>query len=524
VRVIAQDSGGDLLIGTDGGLNRVHDDRIVADPLLARLGSEKVTSIYVDSARSIWLGTRGDGLIRIGGGKIARLTTDSGLPNKSIYQLLGDGKGRLWMSSPGGIFSAALTDLNSVADGRASSVAVSAYGIADGMETTQMSGGIQPAGARMPDGRLAFPSVKGLVIIDPDRVRIDRPSPVHIESVLVDDRPVPLNDVVIDSGRRKVEIAFTACSLLSPERLSFRYRLRGLSDAWTVATIPRSAQYSNLAPGHYVFEVVAQDGAIHGNVSQAAIGFTWQAHVYQTWWFYVLTALFVGGVCWSGLRFFANQHSMRYALRLSERTRIARDMHDTVIQGCVGCSTLLEAAAGVAVPEAWRMMDFVDRARIQLRLTLDEARQALTDLRQDSFAEGLGDALDELARGITRDSGVSVLVRIEGMQWPLAEGLSRSLLLVAREALRNAVAHAQSARIEVHLFFTQAGLVLKICDDGCGFAVDDSDLCSTDHFGIVGMRERVEQIGGSFALCSAPGEGTSIIVSLPATMAVAVAS
>jgi signal transduction histidine kinase/sugar lactone lactonase YvrE len=516
VRVIAQDSGGDLLVGTDGGLNRVHNDRIVTDPLLTRLGREKVTSLYVDSAGFIWIGTRGDGLIRLGHGKISRLTTDSGLLSNSIYQLVAGRQGRLWISGPSGVFSAAMEDLNAVADERIPAVAVSVYGIADGMATTQMSGGIQPAGAQMPDGRLAFPSVKGLVLIDPHRARIEKASPVHIEAAILDGNPVPVSgDIVVDAGHRRLQIDFTAPSLLSPERLSFRYRLRNLSDEWNVAIDPRSAQYSNLPPGRYVFEVEARDGAIPGNVSRASIGVIWKAHFYRTWWFYSLVGLTLCGAFWIAFRSYEHQQKMRYAVRLAERTRIARDMHDTVIQGCIGASTLLEAAAGSAGPESAPVMEFLDRARIQLRLTLDEARQALTDLRRDSFAEGLGGALEDLARTMTREAGVPVEVKVEGPRSPLPETLNRNLLLVAREAIRNSVAHAEPARIEVHLAFAPGRLDLEIRDDGRGFPTDRMGFIPVDHFGITGMRERVEQLGGSFSLRSVPGEGTSVTASVP---------
>jgi ligand-binding sensor domain-containing protein/signal transduction histidine kinase len=516
VRAIAQDFNGDLLVGTDGGLNRVHNDKIAADPLFAQLGMEKITSIYVDQAHSIWLGTRGDGLIRIGGGKISRLTTDDGLISKSIYQLVGDGRGRLWMSSPRGIFSAAMEDLNAVADDRTPTLAVSAYGIADGLETTQMSGGIQPAGALLPDGRLAFASVKGLVIVDPNRARLEKSSPVHIESVLIDDSPVPLHgEITVPAGHRELQIDFTAPSLLAPERLSFRYRLRNFSDTWNIAINPRSARYANLAPGRYVFEVEARDGAIPGKVSRAAVTVIWKAHFYRTWWFFSIVTLTLGAALWLAFRYYEHQRNLRYAVRLAERTRIARDMHDTVIQGCVGASTLLEAAAGFAESEAPPVMEFLDRARVQLRLTLDEARQALTDLRHDSFAEGLGGALEELARGVSRESNVAVQVKTDGLQQPLPESVSRNLLLVAKEAVRNSVAHSGAARIEVHLSFAPARLDLEIRDNGCGFAAARPDLCPTDHFGITGMRERVEQMGGSFTLRSAPGEGTGVFASLP---------
>jgi signal transduction histidine kinase len=420
------------------------------------------------------------------------------------------------MSSPAGIFSAAMEDLNDVAEGRTPNLAVSAYGIADGLETMQMSGGIQPAGALLPDGRLAFASVKGLVLIDPNRTRLEKSSPVHIESVIVDDIPVPMHgDVTVEAGHRELQIDFTAPSLLAPERLSFRYRLRNLSDDWSVAAHPRSAQYANLAPGRYVFEVEARDGAIPGKVSRAAVTVIWKAHFYRTWWFFSILTVALCGALWLAFRYYEHQQKMRYAVRLAERTRIARDMHDTVIQGCVGASTLLEAAAGFAESEAAPVMEFLDRARVQLRLTLDEARQALTDLRHDSFAEGLGGALEDLARGVSREAKLPVEVKIEGPRPQLPETLNRNMLLVAREAIRNSVAHSGAARIEIHLSFAPTRLDMEIRDDGCGFPAERPDFCPTDHFGITGMRERVEQLGGSFSLRSAPGKGTSINASLP---------
>src|SRR5262249_39427154 len=156
------------------------------------------------------------------------------------------------------------------------------------------------------DGRLLFPSVKGLVIVDPMHIRVDRPSPVRVEAVIVDDVPVSLQGrIVVPPGHRKLQIEFTASSLLSAERLSFRYRLRGVSDNWSVATTPRIAQYSNLAPGDYTFEVVSQDGAILGSVSQASIEFRWQPHFYETSWFYTAAAVLLCALIWTGFRFSA---------------------------------------------------------------------------------------------------------------------------------------------------------------------------------------------------------------------------
>jgi ligand-binding sensor domain-containing protein/two-component sensor histidine kinase len=517
-RVVTGDRNGDVLVGTDYGVSRVHDDQIVSDPLLLRVGREKIYAIHVDGSGTIWLGTRGAGLIRIGNGIVCWITTHNGLLSNSIYQVLEDANGQLWMSSPAGIFSASLMDLNAVADGNSTSVAAAAYGLADGLESTQMSDGGDPAGTQLRDGRLAFPSVKGLVIIDPNHVRIDKPAPVRVESVFVDDKPVgPENRLVIPPGPRKLEIDFTACSLLSTDRLSFRYRLRGLSDKWNISVGPRRAQYYNLPPGSYTFEVVAQDGEAPRNVSQASVGLIWKPYFYQTAWFYGLVALALCGLGVTGLRFYASEQRRIYDLRLAERTRVAREMHDTVIQGCVGVSTLLEAAAGSAGSDTGHMSEFLNRARVQLRLTLDEARQALRDLRHDSFAHGLGGALEELGKSVSKELNLPVEVKMDGEPRVLSEDVNRNLLLIAREAIRNAVAHAEPFSIRVFLSFSATNLRLEIHDDGRGFVVDEATFGEHDHFGITGMRERATQLSGSFTLYSQPTAGTKVIIVLPNT-------
>jgi ligand-binding sensor domain-containing protein/signal transduction histidine kinase len=516
VRVLARDRNGDILAGTDRGVSRVHGDRIEKDPLLERAGPEKIYSIYVGGSGAIWLATRGAGLIRIAKGRLARLTTRSGLPSDSIYQLVEDGRGNLWMSGPNGVFYAPLADLNQVADGQTDSIAVAAYGIADGMETTQMSAGFQPSGTAMSNGSLAFPSVKGLVLIDPNVMRVETPSPVRVESLMVDGSAISLRGApAIPPGHRKIRIDFTVCNLLSPEHLSFRYRLRGFSDNWTVAMNPRTAEYSNLAPGRYTFEVTAQDGAMPGNISRAELTFMWLPHFYETGWFYSLAALAALASIWLGAKFFARQERLRYNLRLAERARVAREMHDTVIQGCVGASTLLEAAAGCAITQSGELREYLDRARIQLRLTLDEARQAIRDLRHDSFANGLAGALEELCETVRKEINIPVKFQLTGQPAALPESVSRNLLLVAREAVRNAIAHAEPNGIQVTLCSSDMEIRLEIHDDGCGFEWAPNTFRAADHFGITGMRERMEQMGGSLDLRSNPGDGATVIAMLP---------
>ena len=516
VRAIVEDPNGDMLVGTDRGLNRFHDGRFVTDPAFLPLRRDRVWSVYVESPDTLWIGTLGGGLVRIHDGKAARITSREGLLSNSIFQVLGDGQGDLWMSSPLGLFAASIADLNAAADGRSDSVAVLAYGTGDGLESPQINGGVQPAGCLTSDGELWFPSVKGAVHFKPGPLRTSYHSPVRVESVLVDGKPVSAgSDVTLAPGRRRVEFDFTACSLRAPERVVFRYKLENYDAHWIAATGRRSTSYDNLPPGQYRFRVVARDGSLDASPTEAGITLTVQPQFFQTSWFYGLVLLAVAAAVAGVLLYQERQARERYNLRLAERTRIAREMHDTVVQGCVGVSTLIEAAVSSARSDPDLMLECLDNARIHLRLTLDEARQALTDLREDSFENGLPGALAELTQAVSNEKRIPVTLEVVGPATPLAESNSRTLLLVTREAIRNAVMHGAPGQVVVRLAFTPSGVHLEIRDNGCGFEPAAAGLAAEGHFGILGMRERMEQIWGSLEVTSTPGAGTIVTARMP---------
>ena len=516
IRTIVPDQHGDLLVGTERGLNRFHNGKIVSDRVFAELSRDRVWSIFPESKDTLWVGMRGGGLARIRDGKVSRITTQEGLPSNSVFQVIGDEAGRLWMSGPLGISSASFADLNAAADGKMSSIAVFSYGTGDGLESSQMNGGFQPSGCIGPKGEIWFPSVRGAVHFSPNHYRRERHPPVRMESVLIDNQMVPATgDIVIGPGRRHVEIDFTACSLRAPERLAFRYKLDGFDGLWITAARRRAADYHNLPPGRYRFRVIAVNGSLDGSSSEAGVSLVVRPYFYQTGWFYAL-ALAAAGACVGGvLLLHERQAHDRYNLRLAERTRIAREMHDTVVQGCVGISTLIEAAVGCAGSDQAQMLECLDNARIHLRLTLDEARQALSDLRHDSFENGLAGALSELARAVSSEKAIPVTVDVEGSAAPLGDSVNRTLLLVTREAVRNAVAYGAPSAIKVRLVFEPATIRLEIHDNGCGFEPATDHLAASGHFGILGMRERMEQICGSLEVVSSPGNGTMVTARLP---------
>ena len=517
VRCLAEDANGDLLVGTDGGINRVRNSAFVSDPLLAQLRNDRIWVILPDKD-GLWLGTRGSGLIRIRKGRVSRLTTQQGLPGNSIYQILDGGDGSLWMSGSAGIFSVNRAELDAAAVGRVGRVAPIPWGLDEGVLSTQMNGGMHGAGFRSAEGDYWFPGVKGAVRISPSLGRSTRLRPVLIESVVAADSPIAFGgEIVIPPGRGKLQIDFTSPNLSSPDRLSFQYRLEGFEEAWNVSGRVRTAYYTNIPPAKYRFHVIARSGTAAGDVAEAIVPLLWLPHFYETGWFYACLAGLAGLMLFGSLRFYARVTRARFSLVLEERTRLAREMHDTVIQGCVGVSSLLEAARSLPPSASGQSKELLERAAEQVRVTVNEAREAVWDLRNsDPSAERNPDALfqtlEKFARQAEGSSGIPVRTEVSGSAVLLGERAGRNLLLVAREAIRNAVAHARPTVVTARLNFSADGVCLEVLDDGSGFV--PSSIPEDGHYGIMGMRERMKQSGGTLELISAPGNGTTVVARL----------
>lgn len=518
VRTIVKTRDGSLWIGTDGGVSVVRGGKFASLPVLRRLAGYRVWSIHEDGDGNIWIGTRGDGLFRLKGGRLAHYTTRCGLPDDNIYQILQDRRGNLWFSGRAGIFAISLADLDRNQECAARSLNATLYVSSAEAEAGEVNGGVQPAGSSAPSGALWFPTIKGAVRIEPDEVHAARPKTALIEEVIADGRDVPLSGSVrIRPGEGRLEIHYTAPALIEPEQIRFKYRLDGFDRRWTEAGSSRVAYYTNLPPGKYRFRVEAFAGqAPLGRTAEADFAFVWAAHFYQTVWFYALCALFLGSLIWAGFLLHLAQTKARYTAVLAERSRLAREMHDTVIQGCVGVSTLLEATSSVEPPPSEMARDLLDRARTQIRQTLAEAREAVWNLRHASLeADSIATGLSSLARQLSAESGVGFHAETMGNPVFLDGWLKGNLLLVAREAARNALEHGRPENVLIRLSFTKNKLSLEVTDNGCGFDASTVLAGQNGHYGIVGMKERIEQAGGRFELTSESGKGTRVMAIVP---------
>jgi PAS domain S-box-containing protein len=295
VRTILESRDGSLWIATNRGLSRLKDGRFTSYTTREGLSHNFLFSLYEDRAGVLWVSTFGGGLNRFKDGKFTSYTTAVGLFDDVAFQILEDDEGNLWMSCNRGIYRVSKRELEAFDRGEIKKITCQVYGTADGMQSAECNGSAQPAGVRTRDGRLWFPTAKGVVVIDPRNLGLnDLPPPVVIEKVLANKQSLPLTGVIqLSPDQRELEIRYAALSFLAPQRVFFKYRLEGFDKDWVDAGTRREAFYTNLPPGRYRFQVLACNNDGVWNLTGAALEFYLKPHFYQTIWFYLLCTLTV---------------------------------------------------------------------------------------------------------------------------------------------------------------------------------------------------------------------------------------
>jgi ligand-binding sensor domain-containing protein/signal transduction histidine kinase len=518
VATIYEDSKGSLWIGTFGGLTRFNNEEFSSLTTKDGLSSDLVISVYEDAQGTLWIGTNGGGLNRLKDGHLTAYTTTNGLLDDVVYRIMEDDRNNLWLSCRKGVFHASKKELDDFARGTIGAIAPVAYGTADGMMTRECSGGGDPAGWRGSDGTFWFPTIKGVATIDPQKIRTNaQPPPVAIEEIRVDEQSIaPREKLELPAGNSRLEFYYTAPSFVAPDKVRFKYKLEGFDSDWVDGANRRIAYYTNLRPGSYTFRVIACNNDGVWNETGAALGFYLKPYFYQTYWFYALVLLVLAMLAWLLYQFRVRSMKAQFAAVLAERTRIAREIHDNLAQEMAGISVQLEVVARTMPPGAERAKAQLDRVRMLVRHGIAEARRYVWELRSPALQHNdLPTALSETARRLTADTSVEAQVQVSGTFRPLSQVVEDNLLRIGQEAINNAVKHAQARQIFVSLIFDEGHVQLQVLDDGCGFDSQAADNAANGHFGLVGMRERVEQIGGTLSINSRNGSGTEIVVEVP---------
>jgi len=536
VRALSEDGSGNLWAGTeDGNLFRISGDTFESFHPEDSKASQAIWSLLAEADGTVWAGTFRGGLLRWRNGKFTRFSIKDGLPDNVICQILDDGS-NLWLGSHQGILKVAKSALDSFARGKTNTISVTQFGRSDGLPSLECSGSYQPAVWRSRDGRLWFTTVKGAVSIQPQEIRPNRlPPPVVIEEILVDGKSLEqtgepkessagtgavLNRdrtfLQVPPGKHQIEFRYTGLSLVSSDRVQFRYRLDDVEPNWVDAGRKRSVTYNLLPAGNYQFHVIACNSDGVWNEKGAGLNIKILPHFYDTWWFRLLAGLTalaaiafsIRAISLRRLRWKMQRLERQHAVE-RERSRIARDIHDDLGASLNLIAVLGDLAKKEKTDERIEKMSATARQAVT---SLDEIVWAVNP-RNDTLAH-LVDYAGQYATGYLRAAGIRCLLDVPEEMPPseVASDVRHNLFLVIKEGLQNIVKHSRATEVWLRVNTGENRLCVIIEDNGRGFEKNGEDPWAD---GLRNMRERVTEIGGECRVESRVGVGTVIRIELP---------
>jgi signal transduction histidine kinase/ligand-binding sensor domain-containing protein len=520
IAAITQSNDGTMWFATPGGISALSDGHWRSFRTADGLPSGNVNCLLPDSNGTLWIGTA-FGLAFVSSGHVQ---VPRGLPPSLQEQILGlalDKLGWLWISTSKNVLR---VKRDSLMSGTISDEDLHTYGLEDGLLGTE---GVKRNESVVADslGRVWFSMNRGVSVVDPARATSNSaPSQIHIDGLSADGNPVEIKKSVrLAQARRRITFDYAALSLSVPERVRYKYKLDGLDDNWSEPVSTRQVTYNHLGSGAYRFRVIASNSDGLWNSSESVIPFEIERAYWQTWWFRIASVLVVA---FAMLLFFRlrmlrlkKQMNMRFEERLAERTRIAQELHDTLLQGFLSASMQLHVADDQLAAES-PAKPFVGRVLKLMGRVIDEGRNAVRGLRSpDARSENLEQAFSGLQQELGFARGSSFRVFAEGEARALRPLIGESVYRIGREAVTNAFRHARASKIEVELQYAPKYLRLLVRDNGVGI---DEGVIRTGldgHWGLSGMRERAEEIGARLRVLSSPAAGTEIELSVPSRIA-----
>jgi len=497
-------------------------------------GSVRISGLRLDADGAMWVGTDGHGIARILDGRITMLTSANGLPCDRVDWSTLDANGSMWMYASCGLVQIARDDLVAWIAEPTRRVTAKLWTGADGVPAIATAEGyFNPAVTRGADGKLWFLSGAELLWIDPAHIPFNSvPPPVHVESLVVDHRSYAVSDGLrLPPLVRDVAIEYSALSLADPHVVRFRYRLEGHDNDWQEAVDRRLATYTNLPPGNYRFRVKAANNSGVWNEQGAQFDFSIVPAFYQTTWFRVACAVMLTGLAGTGLQLWLQMRIRRLQrqfeatleARVAERTRIARDLHDTLLQRFHGLLLQFQAAFNLLPDRPRESRQVLAGAIDQVAEAITEGRDTVQGLRASTLeTNNLPESLRALAEDLAHENGHTAAIRVEvqGAPQALHPIVRDETFRIAGEALRNAYRHADARQIEVSISYDVRQLRVQVRDDGKG--IDPGVLLAggkDGHFGLGGMRERAELVGGILDVRSDVRTGTEVDLCIPGARA-----
>ncbi len=524
-----------LGFGLDGGVLYFKDGQVRASYTPAGgLGKGVVAGFQLDPDGALWAATEG-GFSRIKDGHVATLSTSNGLPCDKTYWSIEDNDHSLWLNTVCGLVRITRSELDSwIADPKRR-IEVSVWDATDGVYLNPAY--YNPPVVKSPDGRL-WALGEGVAVLNPHDLAFNKvPPPVHIQQIIANHKsywqdlpghgPSKLH---LPPRIRDLTIDYNALSFVAPEKVHFRVKLEGQDNDWRELTNVRHVEYTNLPPKHYKFRVLACNNSGVWNEEGAALDFVIPPAWYQTNWFRALCVAAFLALLWAlyqlRLRQLATQFNMRLEERVGERTRIARDLHDTLLQSFQGLVLRFQAARNQLPDRTEDACEALDSALVSADQALAEGRNSIQELRSELFKESnieqmLLAAGRELASAQNGEQGSPPLrVIVEGTRRAKRAMIREELYRIARELLRNAYRHAHARSIEAELRYDADAFVLIVRDDGKG--IDPQVLKDggrAGHWGLRGAYERAEGMGARLDVWSEAGAGTEVRLTVPGAIA-----
>jgi signal transduction histidine kinase/ligand-binding sensor domain-containing protein len=493
------------------------------------LAAGRVNDLRFDGRGALWASME-RGLSRIEGGRVVNLTQDNGLPCDAVQWTQDDDDGAVWLYLVCGLARVAASDLNAAAADPAVTLQATVFGASDGVALRATPALYRPQVARTADGRLWFLPGDGVSVIDPRRLSVNTlPPSVHIEQVTADRRSYDaVSGLRLPPLVRNLEIDYTALSFVAPEKNRFRVKLDGRDADWQDVGNRRQAFYADLPPGPYRFRVAAANNSGVWNDAGAALEFSIAPAYYQTAWFRIAATVAVLALVWAAhryrLRQIAHAFNARLDERLTERSRIARELHDTLLQSFQGLLLRFQGARDLLPADPAKAGTALDGALDQAERAITEGRDAIQNLRTSPAAgHELARAIASLAQELTSGNGThtraTFRLAVEGTPRDLRPIVRDDVHHIAREALRNAFRHAEADRIEAEVSYGPREVRLRIRDDGKGIDPRHLHDGRARHWGLTTMRERAIEIGAELKLWSEVGAGTEVELCIPGAVA-----
>jgi signal transduction histidine kinase/ligand-binding sensor domain-containing protein len=518
-----------LWIGTQGGLSCLSGDHITACTESRNRLSAGVTSLYRDADHVVWAGTYDRGLVRIERGVPTYFTTAQGLPGNAVHQILEDDLGFLWLGTRNGLVRLRKDELSQFAAGRIRYVTSARFDDTDGLGHATCVALGQPGSFKADDGTLWFSTVGGIARLNPKSVPIQsNPPDVLIDEASLDQRSAaPLNGLLkVIPRQANLEIRYTALSPYKPEQIRFSYQLLGLDRDWVDAGTRRTAYYSHLPPGEYDFRVIAGNSSGVWNRTGRQLRIVVPPPFYLTWWFTGLLLLTMAALTVVLWRYRMGQVKRAHAVQQAfsreliasqerERKRIAAELHDSLGQRLVLIKNLaaisLNSGNGHGEPDK-NVEEIVSEASEGL----GEVKEISYNLRPYQLDRiGLTKAMEALTRTGATGSAIAFTATIDNIDGVFPKEIQINFYRIVQEGLNNILKHSGAKQASVTVRRDPHRILLILCDDGKGFLPSYSTMdLKRGGFGLIGIAERAQSLGGAAVIESEPGLGTTIRVEI----------